>query len=278
MQVWHAIILGVIEGITEFLPISSTGHLTIAEKMLRYSISDSSITAFTAIIQSGAVLATVVYFWKDISRVLMAWVRGLFVNKYRKNSDYKYGWAIIIGSIPIAIIGILFKDEIETVLRSLWFVAIALILWSLVMWWADKKAKQNLHEEDITWRDTLAVGIAQCLALIPGVSRSGATMSAGLLRNFDRVAVTKLSFFLSIPALSAAGILQIMSKHSAIGASVGWTATIIATLISFVVAYISVAWLLKFVAKHDYSVFIWYRVIVGVLLLIALATNFISAN
>ena len=278
MQVWHAIILGVIEGITEFLPISSTGHLTIAEKMLGYSISDSSITAFTAIIQSGAVLATVVYFWKDISRVLMAWIRGLFVNKYRKNSDYKYGWAIIIGSIPIAIIGILFKDEIETVLRSLWFVAIALILWSLVMWWADKKAKQNLHEEDITWRDTLAVGIAQCLALIPGVSRSGATMSAGLLRNFDRVAVTKLSFFLSIPALSAAGILQIISKHSAIGASVGWTATIIATLISFVVAYISVAWLLKFVAKHDYSVFIWYRVIVGVLLLITLATNFISAN
>lgn len=278
MQVWHAIILGVIEGITEFLPISSTGHLTIAEKMLGYSISDSSITAFTAIIQSGAVLATVVYFWKDISRVLMAWIRGLFVNKYRKNSDYKYGWAIIIGSIPIAIIGILFKDEIETVLRSLWFVAIALILWSLVMWWADKKAKQNLHEEDITWRDTLAVGIAQCLALIPGVSRSGATMSAGLLRNFDRVAVTKLSFFLSIPALSAAGILQIISKHSAIGASVGWTATIIAILISFVVAYISVAWLLKFVAKHDYSVFIWYRVIVGVLLLIALATNFISAN
>ena len=278
MQVWHAIILGVIEGITEFLPISSTGHLTIAEKMLGYSISDSSITAFTAIIQSGAVLATVVYFWKDISRVLMAWMRGLFVNKYRKNSDYKYGWAIIVGSIPIAIVGILFKDEIETVLRSLWFVAIALILWSLVMWWADKKAKQNLHEEDITWRDTLAVGIAQCLALIPGVSRSGATMSAGLLRNFDRVAVTKLSFFLSIPALSAAGILQIISKHSAIGASVGWTATIIATLISFVVAYISVAWLLKFVAKHDYSVFIWYRVIVGVLLLIALATNFISAN
>lgn len=278
MQVWHAIILGVIEGITEFLPISSTGHLTIAEKMLGYSISDSSITAFTAIIQSGVVLATVVYFWKDISRVLMAWIRGLFVNKYRKNSDYKYGWAIIIGSIPIAIVGILFKDEIETVLRSLWFVAIALILWSLVMWWADKKAKQNLHEEDITWRDTLAVGIAQCLALIPGVSRSGATMSAGLLRNFDRVAVTKLSFFLSIPALSAAGILQIISKHSVIGASVGWTATIIATLISFVVAYISVAWLLKFVAKHDYSVFIWYRVIVGVLLLIALATNFISAN
>ena len=278
MQVWPAIILGVIEGITEFLPISSTGHLTIAEKMLGYSISDSSITAFTAIIQSGAVLATVVYFWKDISRVLMAWIRGLFVNKYRKNSDYKYGWAIIIGSIPIAIVGILFKDEIETVLRSLWFVAIALILWSLVMWWADKKAKQNLHEEDITWRDTLAVGIAQCLALIPGVSRSGATMSAGLLRNFDRVAVTKLSFFLSIPALSAAGILQIISKHSAIGASVGWTATIIATLISFIVAYISVAWLLKFVAKHDYSVFIWYRVIVGVLLLIALATNFISAN
>lgn len=278
MQVWHAIILGVIEGITEFLPISSTGHLTIAEKMLGYSISDSSITAFTAIIQSGAVLATVVYFWKDISRVLVAWIRGVFVNKYRKNSDYKYGWAIIIGSIPIAIVGILFKDEIETVLRSLWFVAIALILWSLVMWWADKKAKQNLHEEDITWRDTLAVGIAQCLALIPGVSRSGATMSAGLLRNFDRVAVTKLSFFLSIPALSAAGILQIISKHSAIGASVGWTATIIATLISFVVAYISVAWLLKFVAKHDYSVFIWYRVIVGVLLLIALATNFISAN
>lgn len=277
MDLWHAILLGFIEGVTEFLPISSTGHLTIVEKLLGYRINDPSVTAFTAIIQSGAVLATLVYFWKDIIRVATAWFKGLVTIRARKNVDYSYGWAIILGSIPIAIIGFVFKDEIETVLRSLWFVAGALILWSGIMWYADRKATQKRGESDTTWRDTLIIGLAQCLALIPGVSRSGATMSAGLLRGFDRVTVTRLSFFLSIPALFAASILQIATKHSDIEHGVGWMATGVATFVSFVVAYISIAWLLKFIAKHDYSIFIWYRLGLGALLVVLLATGTISA-
>lgn len=276
MEIWHAIILGIVEGITEFLPISSTGHLTILEKLLGYNISTASMTAFTAIIQSGAVLATLIYFRKDIWEVAVAWCSGLFNPKKRSDRNYKFGWAIIIGSLPIAIIGYVFKDQIETVLRSLWIVAIALIGWSFVMLYADKKASQKKKESQTTWKDTLFIGVAQCLSLIPGISRSGATMSAGLLRGFDRVTVTRLSFFLSIPALFAATILQAVDRYHEISAGVGWVPTLVATFFSFVVAYISIAWLLKFVSKHDYSIFIWYRIGLGLLLIIMLSTGFIS--
>lgn len=276
MEWWHAIVFGVIEGVTEFLPISSTGHLTIMAKIFGYRIDDPSVTAFTAIIQVGAVLATVLYLRKDIWRVGLAWLRGLADEKRRKR-DYKFGWAVLIGSIPIGIVGLLFKDEIEGVLRSLWFVASALILWSGVMWFADRKATQNRHEENTTWKDTLIIGITQCLALIPGVSRSGATMSAGLLRGFDRVTVTRLSFFLSIPALMAAAVLQTVTQYDEIQHGVGWGATLLATLVSFVVAYVAVSWLLKFIARNDYSIFIWYRVGLGVLLIALLSTGTISA-
>lgn len=277
MEWWHAVLLGVIEGVTEFLPISSTGHLTIAEKLMGYDISDPSITAFTAIIQSGAVVATLVYFWKDIVRVATAWLKGLFAKKERADRNYKFGWAIIVGSIPIGVVGLLFQDEIETVLRSLWFVAGALILWSGVMWYADHKATQKRGESDTTWKDTLTIGLAQCLALIPGVSRSGATMSAGLLRGFDRVTVTRLSFFLSIPALFAATVLQIVTRYDEITHGVGWVATGLATFVSFVVAYVVIAWLLKFIAKNDYSIFIWYRLGLGGLLIVLLSTGVIAA-
>lgn len=275
MEWWHAVLFGVIEGVTEFLPVSSTGHLTIMEKLLGYQLDDPSVTAFTAIIQVGAVLATVLYLRRDIWRVGVAWLRGLVGEKQRKH-DYKFGWAVLIGSVPIGIVGLLFKDEIEGVLRSLWFVAGALILWSGVMWFADRSAKQNRHEKDTTWKDTLIIGTAQCLALIPGVSRSGATMSAGLLRGFDRVTVTKLSFFLSIPALMAAAVLQTVTQYDEIAHGVGWAPTILATAVSFGVAYVAVAWLLKFIAKHDYSVFIWYRVGLGIVLIGLLTTGVIS--
>lgn len=275
MEWWHAVLLGVIEGVTEFLPVSSTGHLTIAEKLLGYQIDDPSVTAFTAIIQVGAVLATVIYLRRDIWRVGTAWLKGLADGKKRKR-DYKFGWAVLIGSIPIGVIGLLFKDEIEGVLRSLWFVAGALIAWSAVMWFADRAAKQNRGEQDTTWKDTLIIGVAQCLALIPGVSRSGATMSAGLLRGFDRVTVTRLSFFLSIPALVAAAILQTVTQFDEISNGVGWGPTILATVVTFLVAYAAVDWLLKFIAKHDYSVFIWYRVVLGVVLMVLLSAGIIE--
>lgn len=277
MEWWQAIILGIVEGVTEFLPVSSTGHLTIVEKLMSMRINDPSLTAFTAIIQVGAIIAAIVYFWDDIWRVLSAWWRGLWWKRARRQFDYKYGWAIIIGSVPIAIVGYLFKDEVETVLRSLWFVAFALIGWSVVMWIADKHSAVRRGEKQTTWRDTLAIGFGQCLALIPGVSRSGATISIGLFRGFDRVTVTKLSFFLGIPALVAAGLLEVVTEHKYIAGGVGWGSTILATIVSFVVGYFSIAWLLKFVSNNDFSLFIKYRVGLGALIIVLLAAGAITA-
>ncbi|GGL12269.1 undecaprenyl-diphosphate phosphatase [Mangrovihabitans endophyticus] len=278
MNIFEAVLLGAVEGVTEFLPVSSTGHLTILEKLLGYRIDDPDITAFTVIIQSGAVLATILFLWKDIVRIVPAWVRGLFGSEHRGSLDYRFGWAVILGSVPIAIIGLLFKDSIETTLRSLWFVAGALIVWSGAMAFADHAATQVRHEEDVTWKDTLVIGVVQCLALIPGVSRSGATMSAGLLRDLDRVTVTKLSFFLSIPALLGATVLQTAEEYDNISGGVGWLNTIVATAVSFVVAYGSVTWLLRYVARHSYSLFIVYRLVVGAVLMVLLATGAIGAQ
>ena len=275
---WAAILLGAVEGFTEFLPISSTGHLTIVEKLLGYPIDDASVTAFTAIIQVGAVLATVVFLWRDIVRIVAAWFRGLRHREARGDRDYRFGWAVIVGSLPIAVVGLLFKDQVETTLRSLYVVAVALIAWSGVMWLADRVATQVRHEEDIRWHDTLVIGVVQCLALVPGVSRSGATMSAGLFRGFDRVTVTRLSFFLSIPALLAAGALQSVSQYKNISTGVGWAPTILATVVSFVVAYFTVRWLLRYVARHTYTVFIVYRVVLGAVLLVLLGTGALSAT
>jgi hypothetical protein len=273
---WQAIVLGIIEGITEFLPISSTGHLTIAEKLMGMPLDDEGLIAFTAIIQIGAIAAAIIYFWQDIQRVLIAWWRGLWWKRARRQFDYKYGWAIIIGSVPIAVVGLVFKDEIETVLRSLWFVAGALIIWSGVMWLADKYATATRVEKDTTWRDTLVIGLGQCLSLVPGVSRSGATISVGLLRGFDRVTVTKLSFFLGIPALVAAGLLEVVTKYKHISGGVGWTSTIIAMVVSFGVGYVAVAWLLKFIQNNDFRSFIIYRFVLGLILVVLLGAGIIS--
>ena len=276
MDWWEAILLGAVEGFTEFLPISSTGHLTILERLLGHSTDDPDITAFTAIIQVGAVAATLLFLRRDIGRLSVAWARGLARRDQRTARDYRFAWAVILGSLPIVVVGLTFKEEIETTLRSLWFVGTALILWSGVMWFADSRATQRRHESDITWRDTLIIGIVQCLALIPGVSRSGATMSAGLLREIDRVAVTRLSFFLSIPALTGAGILQTITKFDNVSSGVGWGPTIVATLVSFAVAFVAVAWLLRYIARHDYSVFIVYRVALGAFVLALVASGAVA--
>ncbi len=278
MDWWEAILLGAVEGFTEFLPISSTGHLTILERLLGHSTDDPDITAFTAIVQVGAVLATLLFLRRDIAKMTVAWVRGLRRPALRDARDYRFAWAVILGSIPIAIVGLTFKEEIETTLRSLWFVGGALILWSGVMWFADSRATQRRHESDVTWRDTLIIGIVQCLALIPGVSRSGATMSAGLLREIDRVAVTRLSFFLSIPALTGAGILQTVSEFDNVANGVGWGPTLVATAVSFAVAFLAVSWLLRYIARHTYSVFIVYRVALGAFVLALVASGAVAPS
>jgi undecaprenyl-diphosphatase len=276
-----AIILGIVEGLTEFLPVSSTGHLTIVSRMLGYDITDPGVTAFTAVIQVGAIIAVIIYFWSDISRLLVAWVRGLFDKARRRNPDYRMAWLVIIGSLPIALVGFALRHVISNQLRSLWIVAFALILWGVVMLYAEAVARQNRAEKDLNLVDVLLIGFGQCLALIPGVSRSGATISIGLIRGLDRVAATRLSFLLGIPALIGAGAFELPSalKTQVPTADhphpvhVGLAPTLVATLVAFVVAYFSVAWLLKFVSGHKITTFVWYRWVVGVALIITLAAG-----
>lgn len=264
----HAILLGIVEGVTEFLPVSSTGHLNVVEKLLGYQIDSPGMTAFTAVIQIGAIIAAIIYFWKDIVRIAVAWFAGLANKDKREEPDYRLGWGIILGSIPVAVVGLLFKHQIEGPLRSLWVIAGALIIWSGVMWAADRTTGHNRDMRDVKVKDAFIIGCFQALSpLFPGISRSGATISAGLFMKFDRVTATRLSFFMGIPALVAAGGLEAVTASSDISATIGWGPTLIATVVSFVVAYGSIAWLLRFVSKNSFTSFIIYRVILGVALI-----------
>lgn len=274
-------ILGIVEGLTEFLPVSSTGHLTIAEKLLGLKVDDPAITSFTAVIQVGAIIATFVYFWKRIVSLLTAWVGGLRNAERRQDHEYQLAWAVIVGSIPVGIVGFAAKDLVSGPLRSLWVVAAALILWSAAMWWAERvharrAAEGTVRDEnDITVKDGLVIGLVQCLALIPGVSRSGATISTGLTRGLDRVTATNLSFFMAIPALTAAGLYELKDVNTAV---VGYGELALGTVVSFIVAYASIAWLLRFVRNHPITVFVSYRVVLGVALIVVLAAGWMSAT
>jgi undecaprenyl-diphosphatase len=278
MEWWQAVVLGIVEGLTEFLPVSSTGHLTIVEELMHLQVNDEGVTAFTAIIQVGAILAVVVYFWRDIVRLVVAFVRGLGGAEARRDPSWREALVVIIGTIPIAVVGLALKDVISGPLRSLWVVAAALILWSGVLIWAERVGTQDRREGAVTNTDGLVVGLMQCIALVPGVSRSGATISAGLFRGLDRVAATRVSFLLSIPALLAAGGLEAATSASSISASVGWGPTAVATVVSFVVGFASIAWLLRLVAGHPITVFVPYRVALGILVAVLLATGVISAT
>jgi undecaprenyl-diphosphatase len=268
-------VLGVVEGLTEFLPVSSTGHLTVAEKLLGKQVDNPAVTAFTAIIQFGAILATIVYFRQDIVRLVGAWARGLVSAPARRDPDYRFAWYVIAGSLPVAVVGLLAKDLIKGPLRNLWVVAAALILWSGVMYVAEARGRQKYGEEELTLRAAVVIGLVQCFALVPGISRSGATISAGLLLDYARVTATRLSFFLAIPALTGAGLYELKDVDTSV---VGWGPLALGTLVSFVVAYAAIAWLLRFVAHHPITVFAWYRVGAGVLLAILLATGAIAAT
>ena len=274
MNYFDAIILGIVEGLTEFLPVSSTGHLTIAEKMLGLEVDDPAVTGFTAVIQMGAIAAVILYFARDIWNIIRTWVLGLVKPEYRGHRDFRMGWYIIVGTIPVGIVGLAFRNVIKDDLRSLWVVGYALIGWSVVMWAAERTARQDRSEKRLNLTDAVVVGLFQCVSLIPGVSRSGATISAGLFRGLDRVTATRLSFFLSIPALLAAGIFEM---KDALGGDISVGETIVGTVVAFVVAYATVAWLLRFVAHHPITWFIPYRVALGALLLVLLASGVMSA-
>ncbi|MDX6275713.1 MAG: undecaprenyl-diphosphatase [Frankiales bacterium] len=281
MNILQSVVLGVVEGLTEFLPVSSTGHLTIAEKALGLKVNDNSVTGFTAVIQVGAVLAVLLYFRRDIGRFVASGVGGLFSAERRAHSDFRLAWLVVLGSVPIGVVGFAAKDVIKGDLRSLWVVAVALIAWSLVMVVAERRGRVELEqgtvrgEQQVGVLDALTIGLVQCVALVPGVSRSGATISAGLLRGLDRVTATRLSFFLAIPALVAAGAFELKDATSG---GVGAVPTAVGTVVSFVVAYASIAWLLKFVATHSIARFVPYRVLVGVVLLGLLAGGAMNAR
>ena len=278
MSILEAIILGAIEGVTEFVPISSTAHLTIAEQLLGFQIDAADITAFTAIVQVGAIAAVVVYFWGELWGIVRALAGGLVDRGARATPEFRFGLAVAVGSIPIGIVGLAFKDQIEDPVRNLWVIAAALILWSFVLLAADRSATQRRTEEDFNLRDALTMGLVQCVALVPGISRSGATISAGLFRGLDRVTVTRMSFFLAVPALTAAGILESATKASDISNGVGWAPTLVALVVSFFVAYAAIAWLLRYVARHDYTVFVIYRIALGLIVLGLLVTGVTEAT
>lgn len=277
VNIFQAVVLGIVEGLTEFLPVSSTGHLTIVEKLMGLAIDDAGVTAFTAIIQTGAILAVIIYFWRDIVTLITVWVLGFRDESARASADYRLAWAVIIGSIPIGIVGFLAKDYVSGPLRNLWVVAAALVVWSAVMYAAERVGTQRRSEDQVTLRDALIIGALQCVALIPGVSRSGATISGGLFVGLNRVAATRLSFFLSIPALVAAGSYEAATSASDIAAGVGWLATAVATAVSFVVAYASIAWLLRFVSGHPITYFVGYRLLLAAALIVALAFGLLTA-
>lgn len=268
-----SIVLGIVEGLTEFLPVSSTGHLTITEALLGKQTDNPAVTAFTVIIQFGAIVATFLYFRRDIVRLVAAWGRGLVSADARRDPDYRFAWYVIAGSIPVVIAGVLFKPLITGPLRNLWVVAVAFAAWSAVMYVAEGRSRQRYGEQDLTLRAALIIGLVQCAALVPGVSRSGATISAGLLQDYNRVAATRLSFFLAIPALTGASIYELKDVDTSV---VGWGPLILGTLVSFVVAYAAIAWLLRYVARHPITIFVWYRLAAGILLALLLAAGTIS--
>jgi undecaprenyl-diphosphatase len=270
-----SVVLGVVEGLTEFLPVSSTGHLTVAEGLLGLKVDDKAVTAFTAIIQFGAIVATFLYFRSDIVRLAAAWFRGLASATARQHPDYRFAWMVIAGSLPIVVVALVAEPLITGPLRSLWVVAGALIVWSGVMWAAERNPAQKYDEEELSFRQVLTIGLAQCAALIPGVSRSGATISAGLLLGANRVAATRLSFFLAIPALTGAGLVELRQVDTSV---VGWGPLGVGTLVSFIVAYASIAWLLQLVARHPITIFVPYRIAAGIAVIILVASGSLAAT
>lgn len=277
MNWFEAAFLGLVQGLTEFLPISSSAHLRIVGQFLPNAEDPGA--AFTAITQLGTETAVVVYFWRDIVRIVSAWWGSLLGKVERGNPDARMGWLVILGSLPIVVLGLLFQEQIESVLRSLWIVATTLIVFGLVLAVADAVGKQERELSRMTYRHGLIYGLAQAMALIPGVSRSGGTITAGLLMGYTREAAARYSFLLAIPAVFGSGFYQLYKVASADGFAgpYGLPETALATIIAFIVGYVIIGWFLKYVSTRSYSLFVWYRILLGLALYLLLGFNVITA-
>ena len=267
----EAVVLGVVQGLTEFLPVSSTAHLRVVPAFLGW---DDPGAAFTAVTQLGTTVAVLIYFRRDLARIVVTWSRSLRDPALRSELDARLGWYIGLGTIPIGFFGLLFKDQIEHEARNLYLIGGTLITLGIVLMLAERVGSRSRPLTEVTARDAGLVGLAQAAALMPGVSRSGATISAGLFRGLERPAAARYSFLLSIPAIVLSGLLE-LSEIGA-GDGPGPVATAVATIVAFVVGYASIAWLLRYLATHSTAVFVGYRIGLGLLVITLAATGVIS--
>lgn len=270
----QVIVLSLVQGLTEFLPVSSSGHLRIISTLFW---GEDAGASFTAVVQLGTEAAVLVYFAKDIWRILLAWFAGL-TDKSKRNFDYRMGWMVIFGTIPVGLLGFLGKDFIRENLRNLWITAAMLVLFSFVFIIAERMGRRERSFDQLTMRDALWMGLAQCLALIPGVSRSGGTVSAGLFLGLDREVATRFSFLLAIPAVLASGLFSLPDAFSPeAGQAASGLQLFVGTAIAFAVGYASIAWLLRFVAHHSFAWFAAWRIPVGLLVMALLAAGVLQA-
>ncbi len=280
MGLIEALILGLVQGLTEFLPISSSAHLRIVGEFLGSGADPGA--AFTAITQLGTETAVVVYFWHDITRIIGAWFRSLFGRIPRNDPDARLGWFIILGSIPIVVLGIAFQDQIETNLRSLWIVAFTLIGFGILLGIADWVGRKELRLKQLTWPHAIVYGLAQAAALIPGVSRSGGTITAGLFMGYERRAAARYSFLLAIPAVFGSGLFQLYKtvKDPCLDAAAGCVPDIFsgweiaaATLVAFIVGFAVIAFFMSYISKRSFLPFVIYRILLGGALMALLSTG-----
>jgi undecaprenyl-diphosphatase len=269
----EVIVLGLVQGLTEFLPISSSAHLRIVSEVF---FGNDPGASFTAVSQLGTEAAVLIYFARDIGHLVATWFRGITNAEVRSDPDYRLSWLVIIGTIPIGLLGFVFKHQIETVARNLWVIATTMLVFGILLGLAEYLGRQKLELRDMSWRDGVLLGLAQAMALIPGVSRSGGTITAGLFLGFTRPAAVRYSFLLAIPAVVASGLFQLPDVFSGDGPSP--LQMIAATVIAFAIGYASIAWLLRYVERHSVYLFVWYRVALGALLFVALGAGWIAAT
>lgn len=280
MTLLQAIVLGIVQGLTEFLPISSTAHLRIVPAIFGWHFhynggSNDPGSAFSAIVQLGTALAILIYFWRELLHVTVAWLRGLYDRSVRGSLEYLLGWYLIIATIPVGVAGLIFKHQIETGARNLWLIACALIGLGVLLYAAEKVGRRDRDEEQLNTKDAIVVGTAQMVSLIPGSSRSGTTITAGLFRGLTRETAARFSFLLSIPAVVLSGAYEAATTK---GHNPGAGLTGIAVLFAFLVGLASIAWLMKWLANHSTYIFIWYRVGLGILVIVLLSTGTLSAT
>ncbi|MFD5075321.1 undecaprenyl-diphosphate phosphatase [Streptomyces sp. NPDC058371] len=285
MSWFESLILGLVQGLTEFLPVSSSAHLRLTAAFAGWHDPGA---AFTAITQIGTEAAVLIYFRKDIARIIAAWFRSLTNKAMRRDHDAQMGWLVIVGSIPIGVLGVTLKDQIEGPFRDLRLTATMLIVMGVVLGIADRLAardetggrhratKQRKTLQELSIKDGLIYGVCQAMALVPGVSRSGATISGGLIMGYTREAAARYSFLLAVPAVLASGAFEL--KDASEGGHVSWGPTIFATVIAFLVGYVVIAWFMKFISSKSFMPFVWYRIALGIVILALVATGGLSPH